>query len=104
MEITAAHRIAPSAYGGGFSGLEPGGPSQTSEIRERILSQVERIQELQRKVRDQIDRGSVGILGFSQANEALEQAKQQIAANPEQAKAAQSRGLTSIGTFGVSFA
>ena len=105
MEITNAHRL-PSSYG--YSGSSrmgfSGGGDQTQEVRNRIQQQMERIQEVHKQVQSNITAGNVGILGAEQAALALSSASAQISSDPETAQAVQSRGVNSIGTFGVSFA
>lgn len=80
------------------------GEGKTQEVRENIQNQADRIREIQREVSQRIHQGRVGILGSEQIQSALQQAKQNIQSNPTEAKAAQSLGVTSVGTFGVSFA
>ena len=80
------------------------GEGKIREIRENIQTQADRIRQVQREVSEKIYQGRVGILGSEQLQSALAQAKQNIQSNPTEAKAAQSLGVTSIGTFGVSFA
>jgi len=103
MQIEAAHSLSPAGYQEALARATEEG-SSTREVREKLQTQADRIQELQRKVRARIDQGSVGILGAGQVGAAVSQVKQSFTTDPEQAKSVQSLGITSVGSFGVGFA
>jgi hypothetical protein len=103
MQLEAMQSSAVAGFQEALARSSSGEPS-TKEVRDKIQTQSDRIQELQRKVRARIDQASVGILGASQAAASVHQAKETFTTDPEQAKSVQSLGITSIGSFGVGFA